>query len=106
LPSFSEAWRAKGLAEVRKAEVLSSLGKPDAERYYRDAIKSFSRVTGDTSDDITLRMSLAKAFFETGDGKKALNILSSIQATHESDPEISALMQNISSRMNIQGGAG
>ena len=106
LPSFSEAWRAKGLAEVKKADKLSILGSPDAERYYRDAIRSFSRVSGQTTDDIVMKKSLTTAFFETGDLEKARNTLSSIQAANNYDPEVAILAQRINYRMNTPGRAG
>jgi curved DNA-binding protein CbpA len=106
LPSFSEAWRAKGLAEVKKAEELSKLGKPDGHVYYRDAIASFSRVSGQTTNDITVKKALATAYLGNGDEKKALDTLSSIQATSGSDPEVHALMQKIRFHMNTPGGAG
>jgi curved DNA-binding protein CbpA len=106
LPSFSEAWRAKGLAEVKKADKLSILGNPDVERYYRDAIRSFSRVTGQTTDDIVMKKALTTAFFEIGDLEKAWDTLSSIQAANNSDPEVAMLSQRIYHRMNTPGRAG
>lgn len=106
LPLFSEAWRAKGLTEVKKAEGLSKLGRSDAEGYYRDAIRSFSHVTGMNTEDNALKKALATALLETGDGKRALNILTSAQSSDNADPEISALIQKIANRTRTPGGAG
>lgn len=96
LPSFSEAWRAKGLVEVKKAKELSGLGRAEADRYYRDAIRSFSHVTSQKEEDTTLKKALATAMLETGDGKRALNILNSLQATDRTDPEVATLIRRAS----------
>ena len=66
LPTFSEAWRAKGIAEVKKAEALSELGRPEAGKYYQDAVRSFSKIGSQSSDDIALNNAREKALRMTG----------------------------------------
>lgn len=96
LPSFSEAWRAKGLAEMKKADQLSRLGLPDAEGYYRDAIRSFSKITPQ-SEDLTVTKALVRSFLMVQDYNSALNILNSAQKSGYWDPEMAELMRNATS---------
>jgi curved DNA-binding protein CbpA len=97
LPSFSEAWRAKGLTEVKKAEELSLLRRSDADEYYRSAIRSFSHLNPENIEDTAVIKSLAKAYFNTGERNKALIILRAAKDSHPWDNEISTLLQDINS---------
>ena len=99
LPSFSEAWRAKGLAEVKKADELSELHRGEADKYYRDAIRSFSRINEELQEDASVKKGLARAFIRTGDANRALSLLTSIPSG-SADPEVNSLIQEANTRMN------
>lgn len=102
LPSFSEAWRAKGLAEVKKGEQLIELKRPDSTEYFKAAIRSFSQVYGKDSEDRVLTINLAKAFINTGEEQRAFSLLSSIRTEETRDPEIQRLLMEASGKAHYQ----
>jgi tetratricopeptide (TPR) repeat protein len=103
LPSFSEAWRAKGIAEIKKADGLSRLMRPDADTYYRNAIKSFSHVKNQDGQDSVVTKGLARAFMNIGEERKALSIVTSAYNAQDPDPEMASLIQELTKLMNTKG---
>ncbi len=104
LPTFSEAWRARGIAEVAKADELTSLGKAESGEYYRQAIRSFSRVDLQDRQDTLAQKKMAYAMIMTGDADRALSILSSLPSGSD-DPEVNSLIQQAHTLMS-QGSRG
>lgn len=92
LPSFSEAWRAKGLAEMKKADQLMRLGKPDADKYYRDAIRSFSNIAGQSPEDVAILKARAKAYLMIGEAQKAESLLNTAKKSGIWDTEMGDLL--------------
>ncbi len=67
LPGFSEGWRAKGLAEIRKAEELSEKGfGAQAEPYYQSAVRSFNQAYSSFPDDVQVLSGIGKSLFALG----------------------------------------
>lgn len=97
LPSFAEAWRAKGIAEVKKADALSRLGLPEAEGYYRDAIRSFGKIAPQNPTDLTVTKSLIQSYLNIHDTNSAQTLLNAAQKAGLWDAEMNKLMQNATS---------
>lgn len=67
LPGFSEGWRAKGLAEIRKAEELSERGfENQAEPYYQSAVRSLNQAYPSFSEDVQVLSGLSKSLSRIG----------------------------------------
>lgn len=85
LPGFSEGWRAKGLAELRKADELSEKGMDSqADPYYRSAVKSLEKSIRSFPDDIQILSGLGTALLMTGREKDAVPYL---QEAAQKDPD-------------------
>ncbi|WP_319579398.1 DnaJ domain-containing protein [uncultured Methanospirillum sp.] len=97
LPAFSEAWRAKGIAELKKGDSLSRLGQPGAEGYYRDAIRSFSKIAAQNPEDLTVTKATADAYLKMNDKSSALTVLNAAQKSGHWDEEMSDLMRQANS---------
>ncbi|MDD1728164.1 MAG: DnaJ domain-containing protein [Methanospirillum sp.] len=97
LPSFAEAWRAKGFAEMKKGDALSRLGLPDAEQYYRDAIRSFSKISPQNPEDLAVTKAMAEAYLNVHDRRSALSLLNSAEKSGHWDTEMSDLLRDINS---------
>lgn len=97
LPSFSEAWRAKGLAEVQKADELTSLGQSGAEAYYREAIRSLGRVSD--GEDLLAKKGMARSLMMTGELRRALSVLTSIPR-ESADAEVTGMIMEVNSRIH------
>lgn len=98
LPSFSEAWRAKGIAEVRKAEELERLGRSDAGPLYRESIRSFSRVQNQ-QEDAGIVKARATALLRTGDVRPAYSLLQTAKEGGVWDSEMESLMREVSATL-------
>ena len=73
LPGFMEGWRAKGLAELKKAEQLDDIGlHAQAESYYQSSIRSLLTAYPAFSNDIQILSGLAKSYSATGTEETAL----------------------------------
>ncbi len=98
LPSFAEAWRAKGFAEMKKGDALSRLGLPDAEQYYRDAIRSFSKISPQNPEDLAVTKAMAEAYLNVHDRRSALSLLNTAEKSGHWDTEMSDLMKDINTQ--------
>lgn len=98
LPSFSEAWRAKGIAEIKKAEELERLGLPDAGALYRESIRSFSHVQNQQEDAGILK-ARATALLRTGDVRPAYSLLQTAKDGGIWDSEMESLMREVSATL-------
>ncbi len=92
LPTFSEAWRAKGIAELKKGDSLSRLGQPGAEGYYRDAIRSFSKISGKNAEDLGVTKAMAEAYLKINEKGSAILILNRAQQSGYWDDEMSDML--------------
>jgi curved DNA-binding protein CbpA len=97
LPSFSEAWRAKGIAELKKGDALSRLGQPGAEGYYREAIRSFSKVSAKNREDIAVTRAMAEAYLKIHDKNSARTLLNAAQKSGQWDEGMNDLMREANS---------
>jgi len=76
LPGFAEGWRAKGLAEIRKAEELSERGlHTQAESYYRSAVQSLNRAYPSFSDDSQVLFGLGRSLHALGRDEESASYL-------------------------------
>ena len=67
LPGFSEGWRAKGLAEVKKADELTEKGfTAQAEPYYQSAVRSLNKAYPSFPDDVQVLSGLGKSLIRIG----------------------------------------
>lgn len=84
LPGFMEGWRAKGLAELKKAEQLGDIGLHNqAESYYQSSIRSLQTAYPAFTDDIQILTGLAKSYSATGADETALGFW---RKAHELSP--------------------
>ena len=101
LQGFSEGWRAKGLAEFKKAEELSKLGfTTRSEEYYSSSVISLLKAYKAFPDDFQVISTLGYALAASGDYKSAVVYLKKAENVSPNDKEISkklnALYQLIS----------
>jgi len=97
LPSFSEAWRAKGIAELKKGDALTRLGQSGAEGYYRDAIRSFSKVSAKNREDIAVTRAMAEAYLKLQDKNSARTLLNAAQKSGQWYEGMNDLMREANS---------
>lgn len=76
LPGLSEGWRAKGLAEMKKADELSKMGlSSQAEPYYLAASQSLRRAYISFPEDQQIISGLGVSLQNTGKSKEAAQYL-------------------------------
>lgn len=84
LPGFAEGWRAKGLAEIKKADELTDKGKElQAEPYYRSGVKSLKEAYLSFPDDVQVLMGLGISLQKTDRNSESLSYL---KRAHELEP--------------------
>lgn len=102
LPTFYEAWRAKGIAELKKGDALTKLNQPGAEGYYRDAIRSFSKIPGRNPEDIAVTKAIAEAYLKLNDRSSAISVLNRAQESGYWDASMSDLLREANSQPGQQ----
>jgi len=94
LPGFSEGWRAKGLAEYKKAETLTGMGlKSSADGYYSESVKSLLQAYKAFPDDYQVISRLGYALAATGDYQNAVIYLRRAQSLSQGDSELSKRLE-------------
>jgi tetratricopeptide (TPR) repeat protein len=105
LPGIMEGWRAKGLAELRKAEELSIRGMGvQSEPYYRSAVQSFMRAYPSFSDDPQVLSGIGKALYALGNEKESIPYLKESLRIQPGDPTVSVILDQAMRKSNSKGG--
>ncbi|HWQ67797.1 MAG TPA: DnaJ domain-containing protein [Methanospirillum sp.] len=93
LPTFSDAWREKGLVEIQKGDELSRLGRSDtAITYYRDAARSLIQIYQPEQKDPFIAKSLGTALLRSGERNQAIQVLDRARELDPSDPTLNSLL--------------
>ncbi|PWR71097.1 DnaJ domain-containing protein [Methanospirillum stamsii] len=89
LPGFAEGWRAKGLAELKKADELAERGmNSQAELYYRSAEKSLETAYPSFQEDIPLLLGLSYSLQALDKPEEAVYYLKKAQDVEPENSEI------------------
>lgn len=92
LPGFAEGWRAKGLAELKKAEELSGKGLAvQAEPYYQDAASSLIKAYPSFPEDMQVLLGLGRSLHASGSDKAAAKYLKQAHDLFPGDTNISLM---------------
>jgi len=76
LPGFAEGWRAKGLAELKKAEELSKKGLfAQADPYYRSAAQSLTQAYPSFPEDVQVLSGLGISLRIIGKNEESVKYL-------------------------------
>ncbi|NLW74913.1 MAG: DnaJ domain-containing protein [Methanomicrobiales archaeon] len=95
LPGFNEGWRAKGLAELKKADELSEKGlKAQAEPYYRSGAQSLLQAYPSFPEDVQVLSGLGFSLYSTGKSEEAVPYLKKSLEIHPGNPELRTLLTN------------
>jgi curved DNA-binding protein CbpA len=87
LPGFAEGWRAKGLAEIKKADELSGKGlTAQAEPYYRAGVQSLSRAYAFFPEDVQVLSGLGISLQTMGRSEEAVRYLKKSLEINPEDP--------------------
>jgi len=104
LPGFSDAWRAKGLAEIRKAEELSDRGfGTQAEPYYQSAIRSFNQAYPSFPEDVQVLSGIGKSLFALGRIEESVPYLKKSLEMRPGDSAIQTLLDQARLKGGLKG---
>lgn len=100
LPTFTEAWRAKGMAEMSKADQLTALQNPNALKYYSDAIRSFGQVIRKEPNNPVILKNIGFAYYAQGEWEKAMKTLVKAKNLDPDDKQIAEKLSQATRRFN------
>ncbi len=104
LPKFSEGWRAKGLAEIKKAEELSDRGLgAQAEPYYQSAVRSFNQAYPSFSEDVQVLSGIGKSLHALGKTEESVPYLKKSIEIYPGDSTVQTILDQTQMKSGLQG---
>ncbi|MDD3573560.1 DnaJ domain-containing protein [Methanospirillum sp.] len=95
LPGFSEGWRAKGLAEVKKADELTEKGfTAQTEPYYQSAVRSLNKAYPSFPDDVQVLSGLGKSLNALGKREESIPYLKKSLEISPGDDTIQTILDH------------
>ena len=104
LPGFSDGWRAKGIAEVKKADELAAKGfAAQAETYYQSAVRSLNKAYQSFPDDAQVLSGLGRSLNALGKTEESAPYLKRSLGINPGDASVQAILDDGLLKSNMKG---